>query len=131
MTATYATDATALPAQRTGTDTALPPQKKYAATLMRRLWACDMDVAEELVAALDGLTRPQLGRVIDNLMWTLANQPRPITAALDRHIRMLWQAKMSKPLDATAEAKLVSMQYEEAERWVHRLQALPDRPKAA
>lgn len=129
---TAMTDAPTMPAQRRGEDEAtLYPMRKYAGKLMRQLWASDMDAAAELVAGLEGLSRVQLGRIIDNLMWTLANQPRPISMALDRHIRMLWNAKMAKPLDAKAEAKLAVMQYEEAERWVHRLQALPDKqPKA-
>lgn len=125
------TDTPAFPTQRTGTDMPLASQLKYAAKLLRQLWACDMDTADELVAGLDKLTRPQLNRLMDNVMWTLANQPRPINTTLDRHIRMLWNAKMTQPMDAKAEARLATMNYDEAERWVRRLQELPDKPKNA
>lgn len=127
---TTMTDIQTVPAQRRGEEEArLRPMRKYASQLMRRLWASDMDAADELVAGLADLGRVQLGRIIDNLLWTLANQPRPINSTLDRHIRMLWNAKMTKALDAKAEARLATMSYEEAEAWVRRLQALPDRPK--
>lgn len=102
-------------------------QTKYAAELMRRLWAHDPQVCEELTEGLYEMGRAQLGRVIDNLMWTLANQPRPINAAQGERIRALWGRKMSKPIDAAAEARLLAMTEDEAQRLIIKMQAQPDR----
>jgi hypothetical protein len=107
-------------------DTPWKDQTKYAVTLMRRLWGHDPETCEELIEGLYAMGRAQLGRVIDNLMWTLADQPRPINAAQLRHIRALWARKMRQPIDAAAEAKLAAMTEEQAQRLVFRMQAQPD-----
>lgn len=122
MTA-VAVPTTAIPEQRVARDPDKPwkDQTKYAAQLMRRLWAHDPDTCEELVEGLYQMGRAQLGRVIDNLMWTLSDQPRPINAAQMKHIRALWPRKMSKPIDAAAEAKLAAMTEEQAQAFIVKL----------
>lgn len=121
-----AAPATAIPDQRRDPDKPWKDQTKYAASLMRRLWGHDPETCEELTEGLYQMGRTQLGRVIDNLMWTLADQPRPINAAQLRHIRVLWARKMRQPIDAAAEAKLAAMTEEQAQRLVFRMQAQPD-----
>lgn len=117
-----------VPEQRTAKDPDAPwkGQAKYAAGLMRRLWGHDPETCEELTEGLYTMGRAQLGRVVDNLMWTLANQPRLINAEQERYIRALWARKMSKPIDAAFEARLASMDEVTAQRLVYRLQAEPD-----
>lgn len=114
---TTAVQTTAIPAQRADRDPDKPwkDQTKYAVQLMRRLWGHDPDTCEELIAGLYEMGRAQLGRVIDNLMWTLSDQPRPINAAQMERIRALWGRRMSKPIDAAAEAKLAAMTEEQAQ----------------
>lgn len=118
-----------IPEQRRDPQAPWKGQTKEAARLMRRLWVDDPDVGEELVEGLYAMTRTQLGRVIDNLMWTLANQPRQINAEQIAYIRALWGRKMSKPMDARAQAKLLAMTEIDAQRFVYKLQAEPDLPR--
>jgi hypothetical protein len=94
---------------------------------MRRLWAHDPQTCEELTEGLYEMGRAQLGRIIDNLMWTLADQPRPMNAAQAERIRLLWGRKMSKPIDTKAECRLAAMTEEEAQALIFKMQAQPDR----
>ena len=125
------TQAPAIPGQtpRTGPDAPRPGQTKQAAELMRRLWGHDPDTCEELVNGLYSMGRIQLGRVIDNLMWTLDDQPRPINADQGRRIRALWGRKMTKPIDEIAGHKILAMTEEQADALIAKLQATPDRAK--
>lgn len=118
-----------VPAQHARKDPDAPwkDQTKYAASLMRRLWGHDPEVCEELTEGLYQMGRAQLGRVVDNLMWTLAAQPRQINKAQADHIRLLWGRKMSKPIDAKAERRLAAMSEEEAQALIFKMQAQPDR----
>lgn len=125
MTAT-ATPTTTIPDQRRDNDRPWKDQTKYAASLMRRLWGHDPEVCEELTEGLYQMGRAQLGRVIDNLMWTLSDQPRPINAAQLERIRALWPKKMSKPLDDAAARKLAAMTEERAQALIVRMQGMGD-----
>lgn len=118
-----------IPEQRRNPEAPWPGQTKEAARLMRRLWVDDPDTAEELVEGLYAMSRTQLGRVIDNLMWTLSNQPRQINDEQMAYIRALWGRKMTKPMDARLLAKVRGMTEVDAQRFVYRLQAEPDLPR--
>lgn len=120
---------TSVPEPRRDPDAPWKGQAKYAVDLMRRLWGHDPEVCDELTANLYTLSRTQLNKVTDNLMWTLANQPRLMNRAQLQHIETLWGRKMSKPIDAPARAKFAQMTEEDAQRMVYKLQALPDRPR--
>lgn len=128
-TAVQTTATPPVPAQhgRKDPDAPWPGQTKHAASLMRQLWAHDPQTCEELTEGLYHMGRAQLGRAIDNLMWTLASQPRPINAAQGERIRALWGRKMSKPIDAAAGARLLAMTEDEAQRLIIKMQAQPDR----
>lgn len=121
------TTATVIPEQRRAPDEPRPEQFKHAAHLMRRLWAHDPQTAAELVEGLQQMGRVQLGRVVDNLMWTLANQPQAASRDQMRHVRLLWPRKMSKPIDLEAERRFAQMTRQQAQRLVDRLRAMPDR----
>jgi hypothetical protein len=128
---TMATQAPAIPAQtvRRDPDAPRPGQTKQAAELMRRLWGHDPDTCEELVNGLYDMGRIQLGRVIDNLLWTLDDQPRPVSADQGRRIRALWGRKMTKPIDHAAGMKILAMTEDQANALIAQLQAAPDRAK--
>lgn len=125
MTITATTNTT-VPSQF-AKDTPRAGQTKQAADLMRRLWGHDPETCEELVAGLYEMGRIQLGRVIDNLLWTLADQPRPISADQGRRIRALWGRKMSKPIDAEAGAHLLGMTEDQADAFIEKLRGMPDK----
>lgn len=131
MTAVAAPTVTTVPQQRRDPEAPWPGQLKEATRLMRRLWACDPDAADELVAGLAGLNRTQLGRIIDNLMWTISNQPRPMNAAQWQRIQLLWGRKMRKPMDNKALRKFANMPEDEADRFIRRFQMQPDLMAAA
>lgn len=120
-----------IPAQvvRRDPDAPRKDQTKYAVSLMRRLWGHDPETCEELIAGLYEMGRTQLGRVIDNLMWTLSDQPRPINAAQAERIRLLWPRKLRKPLDTAAEQRLARMTEEQAQALIVKLTAEPDLPR--
>lgn len=124
-----ATETPTVPSQYTKKDPDAPRagQTKQAADLMRRLWGHDPVVCEELVAGLYDMGRIQLGRVVDNLMWTLDDQPRPISADQGRRIRALWGRKMSRPIDAEAGARLLAMTEDQANAFIEKLRGMPDR----
>lgn len=128
---TAMTHAPTIPAQvaRTGPDAPRPGQTKQAAELMRRLWGHDPETCEELVNGLYAMGRTQLGRVIDNLLWTLDDQPRPISVDQGKRIRALWGRKMSRPIDAVAGQKILAMNEDQANALIAKLQATPDRAK--
>lgn len=116
-----------IPAQRRDPEAPWPGQMKEAKRLMRRLWACDPATADELCDGLAAMSRTQLGRVIDNLMWILANQPRPMNAAQWQRIQLLWPRKMSKPMDDKVIQRFARMTEGDADRAIRRMIASPDR----
>lgn len=120
------TTVTRIPAQRRDPNAAQPGQVKYAKQLMRRLWACDPEVSAELCAALEQMSRAQLGRIIDNLLWTLADQPRPMNAAQWQRIQLLWPRKMRKPMDDAIRQRFAQMTEYDADRAVRQMHLLPD-----